>query len=155
MKFGWKWIFHWYTPEIPDLLYCQCNGVFSHGVQFWGLQVFADPARTNNAFTTFAHHAVLHVFYLHTQTAVDAVTSVPSKAVCREIGPTLWKNGSTDIVRMSKRDAFSLLFSQFSAKSNDFGTRTPPILSNLVELAQAQNPREHWTSPRNTGKRYI
>ena len=27
--------------------------------------------------------------------------SVPSKAVCREIGPALWKIGSTDFVRMS------------------------------------------------------
>ena len=33
--------------------------------------------------------------------------SVPSKAVCREIGPALWKIGSTDFVRMSKKDAFS------------------------------------------------
>ena len=28
--------------------------------------------------------------------------------------------------------------SQFSANANDFGARIPPILSNLVELAQAQ-----------------
>ena len=33
----------------------------------------------------------------------------------------------------------------FFTKANDFGARTPPILSNLVELAQAQKPyREHW-----------
>ena len=71
---------------------------------------------------------------------IQIYTSVPSKAVCGEIGPALWKIGSTGIVRMSKKDAFSLLFSQFSAKANDFGTRSPSILSNLVELAQAQNP---------------
>ena len=36
-----------------------------------------------------------------------AETSVPSKAVCREIGPALRKIGSTDFVRMSKKDAFA------------------------------------------------
>ena len=66
--------------------------------------------------------------------------SGPSKAVCREIGPALWKIGSTDFLRMSKKDAFSWQFSKFSAKANDFGARTPPILSNLGELAQAQKP---------------
>ena len=63
--------------------------------------------------------------------------SVTSKAVCRKIGPALWKIGSTDFERTSKKDAFSRQFSQFSAKANDFGARTPPILSNLVELALA------------------
>ena len=33
-------------------------------------------------------------------------SSGPSKAVCREIGPALWKIGSTDFVRMSKKDGF-------------------------------------------------
>ena len=70
--------------------------------------------------------------------------SVPSKVVCREIGPALGKIGSTDFVRMSKKYAFSWLFSQFSAKAKDFGARNSPILSNLVELSQAQNPlRKH------------
>ena len=61
-------------------------------------------------------------------------------AVCREIGPALWKknSGSPYFVRMSKKDAFSWQFSQFSAKANDFGPRTTPILSNLGEMAQAQ-----------------
>ena len=69
----------------------------------------------------------------------------PLKVVCRKIGPALWKIGSTDFVRMSKKDAFSWQFSQFLAKANDFGTRTPPILSNLIKLAQAQKPeKEHW-----------
>ena len=66
--------------------------------------------------------------------------SVPSKAVCREIGSTLWKIGSTDSERMSKKDAFTWQFSQLSATDDDFGARTPPILSKLVELAQAQKP---------------
>ena len=28
--------------------------------------------------------------------------SVPSKAICREIGPALWKIGSTDFVKIRK-----------------------------------------------------
>ena len=43
---------------------------------------------------------------------------------------------------MGEIDAFSGEFSQFSAKSYDFGARTLPILSDLVELAQAQKPYE-------------
>ena len=39
-----------------------------------------------------------------------------------------------------KKDAFSWKFSKFLAKANDFGARTPPILTNLVKLAQAQKP---------------
>ena len=42
-----------------------------------------------------------------------------------------------DFESMSEKDAFSCQFSQFSAKANDFRPRTPPILSNLRELAQA------------------
>ena len=34
-------------------------------------------------------------------------SSVPVKGVCHEIGPALRKIGSTDFVRMSKKDAFS------------------------------------------------
>ena len=41
---------------------------------------------------------------------------------------------------MSKKDAFTWQFSQLSATDDDFGARTPPILSKLVELAQAQKP---------------
>ena len=34
---------------------------------------------------------------------------VPSRDVCREIGPVLWKIGSTDFVNMSKEDAIFLM----------------------------------------------
>ena len=37
----------------------------------------------------------------------SVVTSVPAKAVCREIGPALWKIGSKDILKMTKQGAFS------------------------------------------------
>ena len=40
---------------------------------------------------------------------------VPSKAVCHKIGPALWKIGSTDFVKISKKGAFSSYLSQFSA----------------------------------------
>ena len=33
-------------------------------------------------------------------------TSVPSKAVCRKIGPALWEIGSTGFVRMSEKMPF-------------------------------------------------
>ena len=33
--------------------------------------------------------------------------SVPSKAVCREIGAALWKIGTTDFVKVSEKDAVS------------------------------------------------
>ena len=82
------------------------------------------------------------------------IASAPSKAVCREIGPALWKNGSTDFVRMSKRYAFSWQFSQFSAKANGFGARTSQILSNLVKLALAQKPLIGNTANR-TGLRQV
>ena len=38
---------------------------------------------------------------------IKMAISVPSKAVCREIGPALWKIGLTDFVKMSEKDAFS------------------------------------------------
>ena len=45
---------------------------------------------------------------------------------------------------MSKKDDFLDNLANFSAKANGFGARTPPIWSNLVELAQAQKSyREH------------
>ena len=45
------------------------------------------------------------------------------------------KNGSAGCIWMSKKkDAFSWQFSQFTAKGNDFGTRTLLILPNLAEL---------------------
>ena len=39
-----------------------------------------------------------------------------------------------------KKDAFSHLLSQISASGNEFGARTSPTLTKLVELAQAQKP---------------
>ena len=37
----------------------------------------------------------------------NMVASVPSKALCHKIVPALKKTGSTDIVKMKKKDAFS------------------------------------------------
>ena len=67
-----------------------------------------------------------------------ALSSVFFKAVCCKIGPTLWRTGSTGFVKMSRKDAFSWQFSQFLIKANDFGAKTLLILSNFIELAQAQ-----------------
>ena len=40
-------------------------------------------------------------------TQCELMSSVPSKVICCEIGPALWKIGSTDFVKISKKDAFS------------------------------------------------
>ena len=78
------------------------------------------------------------------------LSSVPSKAVCR--GLALWKIGSTDFLKMSKDDAFSLIIKPIFSLSKLFWCKNPPILSNLLELAQAQKPScSHqwptWTHP--------
>ena len=84
----------------------------------------------------YMSNAKIHCVYSCPEMKVLFHYIVPSKAVCCEIGPAFWKSGSTDFVKMSKKDAFSWEFSPFLAEANDFGTRTPPpILSNLVELA--------------------
>ena len=60
--------------------------------------------------TKFSSEAVIQLWskYLKVKDVlIEAINSVPSKAVCREIGPALWKIGSTDFVRMSEKDGFS------------------------------------------------
>ena len=36
--------------------------------------------------------------------------SIPSKAVCRKIGPVLWKTGSTDFLKIYQKNAFFFFF---------------------------------------------
>ena len=50
----------------------------------------------------------------HTIVKFIFLTSVPSKAICHEIGSALWKIGSTDFVKMNEKDTFSYYFRKFS-----------------------------------------
>ena len=58
----------------------------------------------------------------------------PLKAVCRKIGPALWKTGSTDFVKKTFLD--NLL--NFQHKLMILAQESQ--VSNLAELTQAQNP---------------
>ena len=56
--------------------------------------------------------------------------------------PSTLTNWLNCFVRMSTKNAFSWQFSKFSAKANDFGTRTLLILSNFLKFAtKPQNLR--------------
>ena len=51
-----------------------------------------------------------HLIIKHFSFSQIFIFSVPSKAVCHEIGPVLWKIGSTDFVILGEKDAFSWEF---------------------------------------------
>ena len=65
--------------------------------------------------------------------------SVPSKALCREIGSALWKIGSTDFLKMCKQVAFSYQISLFSVKTTIFGSKT---LLTFCQIGPSWKPLE-------------
>ena len=80
-------------------------------VPLWVLQVGSTFEDISKILCSYCMHnisgsASSHVFQLAVATAV-LVYSVPSKALCHEIGSALWKISSTDFLKMCEKDAFS------------------------------------------------
>ena len=61
--------------------------------------------------------------------------SIPFKAILHDF----LKNGPTDILKMFKKDTLSCLLSPISDSGNEFGTRTFPILPEVVKLAKLKH----------------
>ena len=79
---------------------------------FWATKINDLPVQRTSSFIFLLQMLLLEYHHFDINMGCSFPASVPAKAVCREIGSALWKIGSTNFVRMSKKDAFSWLFSQ-------------------------------------------
>ena len=72
---------------------------------------------------------------LQTKTPFRGIIS--SEAVCREIGPTLWKIGSTYFVKCVKKMLFLIKWANFQPWSYHFGARTTLIIVKFCRIGKS------------------
>ena len=87
------------------------------------------------------------LFKKETTTQKGITNSVPSEAVCCQIGLALRKSGSTHFVKICKKKMLFLVnWINFQHGSYHIGTRTHPILLKFGKLAPSSQTLEgeHW-----------
>ena len=68
--------------------------------------------------------------------------SVPSRAVCSEIGPVIWKIGSIDFVKMCQKDSFLLDCASFLALKLSFWHKNSPKFLKFCRIGPSSKTLE-------------